>query len=101
MILTHQLLESLAQTTSILRIGESELDERLEITLEITNIIPLFIGRQADADNFRAGTQEKPDCVGQLQLTMPIKWSLTNCPENGRCKDVSGSDGHPARRFVN
>src|SRR5262245_52672054 len=60
----EQAADELAQFRPVARVGQGELEERLEIALEVADVEAAFVGRQADAKDLAALGDQRPDGVG-------------------------------------
>ena len=74
----------LLQCVTVVRIGESELNKRLEVTIVVSDVESSFVFRQAHADALCTFLQENPNRVGQLNFASFARL----CPFQSRAKEA-------------
>src|SRR5206468_4327839 len=87
------------QLLPVLRVGEGELDEGAEVTLEIADVEPALARRQAQAPDLAPLADQQPDGVGQLNLAALARRGPREGVEDGRAEDVARRHRQVARRL--
>ena len=57
-----------AQFRAVPRVGQRELDERLEVRIEVADVVPAFVVAERHAVHASAAADDGADRVGELDL---------------------------------
>src|ERR1051326_3196075 len=90
----------LPQRLAELLVGESELDERLEIRLEIADVEPPLLAAHFHPEHLAAALDFEPDRVGELDLAALAGLGFLDGLEDRRREHVTRGDGEVAGRFL-
>src|SRR5512137_609746 len=96
----EQLLQVTTQGLAVLRVGQRELDERLEVGVEVADVVAPLSARQPDAVGLAPLADEGADRVGELNLSALAGRRLLERVEDRRREDVPGRDREVAGGLV-
>src|SRR6266545_7737049 len=98
MRIMEQLLEKPAQRRTMLGIGERELHECAKVRLEITDVESALGVSELDRKHAAAVSHQRPDGIGELNLTADAGARLLERVEDRRREHISRRDCEIARR---
>ena len=92
-------MEILANQVAVTLVGEGKIDERLEIGLDITDVVAGFFPLESDAAHVPAHFDEGLNGAGEFQLALVAGWGVAQCGKNIGIEDIARSDGQVAGGF--
>src|SRR3989304_8241888 len=95
----QQLLQVTAESGSMPRVRQSEIDERLEVRIEVADVVAAFKVVQTHAVCAASAADDGTDGVGELDFAPLARRGVLQRLEDGWRQDIASRNGQRARRL--